>query len=165
MISSDQTSSSDKKHLDDRVFFLGSDRQNIPVLAARVSDLLFLRNLFHTADQFPVFNRALEFQRFGSGIHLLLQLSQNCIIISVQEPEYFIYRLSILLPGNIPLAGSIALLDMVVQAGPLFPDISGKAAVAAPQVIQFMDQVYRVPDSLRTCIRSEIPGLILKHLS
>ena len=54
---------------------------------------------------------------------------------------------------------------MIVQAGPLFAYISWKISAAAPQVIQLMDQVDRVPDSLRTCIRPEIAGLIFKHLS
>ena len=51
--------------------------------------------------------------------------------------------------GNIPLTGSITLLDMVIQTRPLFADILGQAAAAASYMEQLVNQVYRVPDSLR----------------
>ena len=53
---------------------------------------------------------------------------------------------------------------MVIQTRPLFADILGQAAAAASYMEQLVNQVYRVPDGLRACKRSEISGLAFSIL-
>ena len=82
----------------------------------------------------------------------------------VQETDHLIDRFSVLFLGDISLTGRIALLDMIVQAGSLFPGVPGQIPVAAPDMIQLMDQIDRIPDCLRTGVGSEIFCLVLQHL-
>ena len=95
VISPDQPAAPDKEHLDHRIPLMGSHGQHIPVLPAGVGDLLLLRHLLHAADELPVLDGPLKFQRLGRGIHLLLQILQHRVVIPVQELQHFIHGFSV----------------------------------------------------------------------
>ena len=69
----------------------------------------------------------------------------------------------VLFPGHISLAGGIALLDMIVQAGPVQSDIPGKTAVAGSEMIQFIQQFDGILHRCRAGIRPKVLGFILFH--
>ena len=165
MITSDQPAAANKKYLDHRILLLSRKRNNIPIFSSCICNLLFLGNLSDTSDQFPVFDCFLKFQIIRCLHHLLFQISQYLLIVSIQELQHLIYRLFVFFLRNIPLTWSIALLDMVVKARPLLSDILGKASVAASQMIQLPYQFNRILHCSHTRIRTKIFSLIFLHLT
>ena len=163
MIPSDQPSSPYKKHLNNRIFPFRSCCQNISVFSARICDLLFLSNLFHTVYQFPVFDRTFKLQILRGGIHFFFQLFQDHIIISIQKLQHFRDRRPVVFLRNIALTRSVALLDMIIKTRTFFPDIFWKISIAAPYMVQFMDQINRISNRLRARVRTEVFCLIFQH--
>ena len=73
----------------------------------------------------------------------------------------FLYRLLIILFGDITLAGRVTLMDMIIQAGPFLSDIPGQVPIAAPEMIQLVEQLDRIPHRLAAGVGPEIPGFVL----
>ena len=85
MISSDETSIPDKEHLYHRIFPVFRHGDHIFIFHITVRDLLFLRDLLHTSQQFPIFNGFLKLHLFCRLLHLLFQFFQNGSIISIEK--------------------------------------------------------------------------------
>ncbi len=164
MIPADQPSSPDKKDLYYRVLTFRGRRQDIPVLTSGIRDLLLLGNLLHTVQKLPVFDGLLKFHGFRRFVHLRLQFRKDSFIMSVQKPDHLGYGFGVLFLRNRSLTGRIALMDMVVQAGSLLSDIPGQVPIAAPQMVQLVEQFDRIPHRLAAGIRSEIFCLVLHHI-
>ena len=66
VIPANEPSSTKEKYLHHSVPLFPCNRQDVPVLprSPRVRNLLLLRNLFYTADQFPVLNGFFKFHLF-----------------------------------------------------------------------------------------------------
>ena len=89
VIPSDQAASPDKKYLNDRILLLYCCCKNISVLSAAVCDFLLLSNLFYASEQFSILYGFLKFQFFRSLLHLLFQILQNPVKISIQKTDHF----------------------------------------------------------------------------
>ena len=62
-------------------------------------------------------------------------------VIAIQKIQCTVQVLPVLLLADVALAGGLALLDVVIQAGPLRSDVSGETAVAGAQLVQLADQL------------------------
>ena len=89
MISPDQAAATNKKHLNNRILGLRGNCKNISVLSAAVCDFLLLSNLFYASEQFSILYGFLKFQLFRSLLHLLFQILQNPVKISIQKTDHF----------------------------------------------------------------------------
>ena len=67
----------------------------------------------------------------------------------------------IFLPGNIPLAGSAALLDMVIKTRPLLPYILGQIPITGADLVQLMNQINGVLHRTGAGVGAVILPLIL----
>ena len=83
MISSYDLTASDKEYLHDCICIITCQSDNVLVFTIRIGNLLLLCNLLHTAKQFPIFDRLLEFHRLRCLLHLLLKHPDDRRIISV----------------------------------------------------------------------------------
>ena len=79
--------------------------------------------------------------------------------------NYLLYGLTVIFPGNIPLARRLALVDMVIQARSFLSDILRQFPVAASDTVQFPYQLNGILNSPSTGVRAKIFCLILHHFS
>ncbi len=82
----------------------------------------------------------------------------------VQKPGHLGNGFCIFFPGNESLAGRVALMDMVIQTGPFLSDIPGQVPIAAPEMVQLVKQLDRIPHRLAAGVGPEIFCLILHHI-
>ena len=85
------------------------------------------------------------------------QLLENLFVIAIQKIQQTFYLLFIVFLGNIALAGSIALLNVIIQAGPLFPNIFRKTAAAGTEMLEFSGQLNYILYCSAAGIRAKIP--------
>ena len=163
MIPADQSSVPNKKDLNHRFIACPGQTDDISVLHLRTCHFLFFRNLPDTSNQIPVFYRLLIGHSLGNLHHFFRQHLNHRLIIPAQELKDLMNLLLIILLGNIPLTGRIALADMIIQTRPSNADILRQVPMTRPYFIDFPEKFNRILHSACTCIGSKIFGFILFH--
>ena len=164
MLPPDQLAATYKKDLHHRVVFIPRQSDDVLILPVAVRNLLLLGHLLHAVVQIPVTDRILKFQIFRRLLHLLLQAVQDRGKISIQEIQRLLHLCTVFFLRNITLAGRHALANMIIQTGPLQPDVPRQNPVTGSQLIQLIDQLNGILHRKRGGKRPEIPGFILFHL-
>ena len=165
VISADQSAITHKEYLHDCILQILRHCHNISVIPGRIRNLLLLRDFLYTLQEIPVFNRPFIFHCLRRLFHLTLQVSQDQIIIAVQKLQHLIDGFPVFLLIHISLTRRTTLMNMIIQAWSLQPDITRKSPIAATDLIQFPDQLNRISHRSYTGIRSKVLRLILLHLS
>ena len=163
MFPADQLAVPDKKYLYHRFRLILVQRQDIFIFSDALGDLLLLGYLSYTGEQITVSGGILKFHSLRCFVHLLLQILQDRIVITIQKFQCTCHLLPIFLFAHIPLTGCQALLDMIVQAGALDSYIPGQHPVAGTQLVQFVQQFNGIFHRRSAGIRTEIAGFILFH--
>ena len=163
MFPADQLAVPHKKHLNYGLPLVTIQRNDILIFPCAVRYLLLLGYLLHAVVQIPISRRGLEIQLLRRSPHLCLQFIQYTPVIAVQKLQRPGYLVPILLLADISLAGSVALFDMVVQAGALLARVPGQASVAGPQMIKLIQQLNGILHGRCAGIGSEIFRLVLLH--
>ena len=86
---------------------------------------------------------------FGCKIlHLFFKIPDYVTVIAVQETDGLLYVAIVVFFGYISLAGSVTLLDLVIQAWTFKPHIFGKVFIAASDMIQLFQELNYILDRL-----------------
>ena len=141
MLPSDHLAVPDKEHLHHRVPLLAGNGDDVPVIHALAGDLLALLHLLHAFQKLPVLDGLLKLQRIAGRLHPALQLLRHLPVIAVQKGQHLTHLLPVILLRDIPHAGRIALVDVVIEAGPFLADILRQLPAAVPDMVEAVHQV------------------------
>ena len=164
MVAADQPPVPDKKDLHDCVLSVHSHGNDILVLHITVGNFLLLGNLLHAVQKLPIFDGLFKLHGVRGRLHLLFQLLQKRAVVSIQKFQGLSHIFRILLFGNIALAGGRALLNMIIQAGPLFSHVFRQIPAAGTNLVKLVNQLNRILHRARAGIRPVIFRLVLLQL-
>ena len=128
-------------------------------------DFLLLGHLFHAVQELPLLDGRHKYQIFRRLIHALCDELHNRLIIAVQKIHGLADVFPVSLSGNIALAGSLALLDMVIEAGPLLADIFREIPLTGADLVDFSQKLDGILHGSGAGVGAKIPALILFHRS
>ena len=161
MLPADQLAVSHKEHLNHRVLPGLGQSHDVLIFPVHVGHLLPLGAGLHAADQIPITGSFLKLQLLCGLFHLLLEHVDDRPVISVQEIQRPLHVFLIFFLGNLTGADALALLHMIVQAGPRLPESLRKVLTAGPQMKNFLDQFDRILYRSGAGVGAEIAALVL----
>ena len=131
VLRANQPPGADVEHLHQRVRVALEHRDHVPVVLGGGDGLLLLHHALHGADAVAVERSALVVHLGGGLAHAGSQLVDHRGVLSVQEVDHRPKLRSVVLLADQPRAGSQALADLVVHAGPSgLVRVDGGGAVA-----------------------------------
>ena len=169
MIPPDQLAIPDKKYLHNCILIpevltvIHCHCDNIPILLTVTGDLLTLADLLNTSDQIPVLHGILIPHLLRSFLHFFHKFINSVLKITIQKTDHTVDISSVFFLADISLAGSLALLHMIVQTGPVFSGISWQIPVAGAHLIQLSHKLDHVFHRTAACIRTKVSGLVFFH--
>ena len=95
---------------------------------------LFLPQSFHRLQPVPQLCGLLKLQIFGSLQHLRPQILGQLLIVSGEKQPGLFHGIPVFRRAPAQLAPASALVHMVIQTGPILPQVSGKLLAAARQL-------------------------------
>ena len=126
----DEPAVPDEKGLGHRILSCGIKTDDVPVVRVHGGDLLPGGDLRDGLQQIPVFRRLFKFQLFRSLLHLLRQVVPDVIVFSLQKFQGLVHLGPVLLLADEPGAGGVALVHVMIQAGPFLADVPGQHPAA-----------------------------------
>ena len=164
VLASHNSALADKEDLHHRFPLISAERDDVSVLHALRGHLLPLLNVLDAAEQIPEFTRALKFHARRRILHLLFQLSDRRLKLSVQKVERGVHIRAVGLLAHITRARCAALVNVIVEAGSLLADVPRQHALAIPKLKRAVHKVQRLSHRLRRTERPEVFCLVFLHL-
>lgn len=126
--------------------------------------LLLLGNAPNSRNTVAVTGRLFKFQVFRRCLHPFGEQTLRVLSPFGQELQRLFQALVIFLLGHTAGAGSAALLDIKIEAGPVPPHIPRKNTVAGGKLENTVDLVHRLLHRHGTHIGTQIPGAVVGQL-
>ena len=119
-------------------------------------DQLLFAQILDSQQPVPQQRRPLEFQGLGSLLHLAAQVLGHGLVLAPQQQNHLVHDGPVGL-GRFPgLAPAVAVVHMVVEAGPVLADVPGKDLAAPRQMEREPEGVDQLIGDRPAAVGSEV---------
>ena len=165
MLSPDHPSHPDEEDLYDSIALLRGAGYDIPVCQLVVYNLLLLVHPPDVGYRVAVSRRKLKIHSLRSFLHLLRKVAYDFLIISLQEILNLGNPLGVFFRRHQPLARSVALMDMIVEARSFLAYVLRKLPAAGSYLIKLAHQPQAVLRRARVRKRAIVVSAVPPDLS